>query len=289
MTDLDPSQVRTVVISGAGTGIGQAAAVRFGGLGWRVVIGGRRVEKLAETAALVEQAGGTCMTHRLDVADAGSVEAFFTAAEASYGAVTAVVNNAATARYGPLDEFSAAEIHAEVGSKLLGSLYMARRGIQAMKRGGQGGDILFVTSPAAVQPYPHHLPYAAASAGVEHAARTLRLELEGTGIRVSVVRCGETMGTEFSAREQENGRSGAASALFFRHGLLRHSALLTPAVVAEAIVAAVTLPPSHQYEVLTVSPVAPPGELPATFGEWAAAMMSRHGPIMSSRGHAAQP
>lgn len=277
MTDLNPSHARTVVISGAGSGIGQAAAVKFGELGWRVAVGGRRPENLAATAALVEAAGGRCAAHRLDVSDAGSVEEFFTAAEAACGTVTAVVNNAASARYGPLDDFSPADIFAEVGSKLLGSLYMARRGIQAMKRDGQGGDILFVTSPAAVQPYPHHLPYAAASAGVEHAARTLRLELEGTGIRVGVVRCGETMGTEFSARERESGRSGAASGVFFRHGLLRHYALLTPADVAAAIVAAVTLPPSCQYEVLAVSPVAPPGDLPATFGEWGAGMMRRYG------------
>ena len=50
-----------------------------------------------------------------------------------------------------------------------------------------------------------HLPYAAASVGVEHAVRTLRFELEGTGIRVLNLRCGETMGTDFATREMESG------------------------------------------------------------------------------------
>ena len=51
-----------------------------------------------------------CLPHELDVTDADSVEQFFTDVEAKLGVVTAVINNAATARYGPLDDFSPAEI-----------------------------------------------------------------------------------------------------------------------------------------------------------------------------------
>lgn len=273
MTDSEVPRRRNVVISGAGTGIGQATAVKFAALGWHVVVGGRRVERLAETASLVEQAGGTCLPHELDVTDAASVEQFFSSAEERFGTVTAVINNAATARYGPVDDFTPAEIEAEIATKLIGALYMARRGIQAMRRDGGGGDILFVTSLAGVQPWPLHLPYAAANAGVEHAARTLRLELEGTGIRVNVVRVGETVGTDFSTREQESGRIGAASEMWFRRGLLRHTGFMTPDMVAEAIVTAVTLPMTYQYEITVVIPTAPIGDLPATFDEWGAAIM----------------
>lgn len=263
---------RAVAISGAGTGIGQATAVKFGELGWRVAVGGRRVEKLAETRERVEKAGGTCLAHELDVADGGSVDRFFGAAEAEFGAVTAVINNAATARYGPLEDFSPAEIQLEVATKLIGSLFMARRGIQGMRAAGSGGDLLFVTSLAAASPWPWHLPYAAASAGAEHAARTLRLELEGSGIRVSLLRCGETGGTDFATREMESGRMLPADQLWFRRGLLRHTGLLTPDVVASAIVSAVTLPPGAQYE-LVVQPTAPAGDMPKSFEDWIAAMM----------------
>src|SRR6516165_8527807 len=111
--ELDPERDRVVAVTGAGTGIGQAIAVKFGALGWRVAVGGRRAEKVAETAQLVEDAGGTCVPHALDVTDADSVEQFFGAVESDLGAVTAVVNNAATARYGPVDDFSPAEIAIE--------------------------------------------------------------------------------------------------------------------------------------------------------------------------------
>ncbi|MBL7487648.1 SDR family oxidoreductase [Frankia sp. AgB1.9] len=268
----------TVVITGGGTGIGQAAAQKFAALGWRVVVGGRREAKLAETAAIVEKEGGSCLTHRLDVTDGESVEQFFDAAEATFGTVAAVVSNAATARYGPLEDFSPDEIHREVATKLIGGLYVAGRAIRGLRAAGVGGDILFMTSLAGAQPWPLHLPYAAASAGLEHAARTLRMELEGTGIRVTTLRCGETMGTDFSTTERESGRIQSANELWFRRGLLRHTGLMTPARVADAIVAAITLPADYQYDNLTVIPTAPVGDLPHSHAEWGAAMMERYLP-----------
>jgi NADP-dependent 3-hydroxy acid dehydrogenase YdfG len=276
--ELDPGTDRVVAVTGAGTGIGQAIAARFGTLGWRVAAGGRRVEKLADTARLVEDAGGRCHAHELDVTDADSVERFFTAVESHFGTVTAVVNNAATARYGPLDEFSPAEIAVEIATKLTGALFMARRGIQAMRADGHGGDILFVTSLAAATPWPFHLPYAAASAGVEQAVRTLRLELEGTGIRVLNLRCGETAGTDFATRELESGRALDANQQWFRMNLLRHTGLMKPDDVAEAVVALVTLPRGHQYSFLEVMPTAPIGALPTTFEEWGLGVVERLAP-----------
>jgi len=259
---------RVAVVTGAGTGIGRAIAVKFGGFGWRVGIGGRRTPLIEESATLVEQAGGKCAPHRLDVTDPDSVEEFFTAVEAELGPVDIVINNAATGRYGPLDDFAPEEIAAEIATKFTGALYMARRGIQGMRRTGSGGDILFMTSTSAIQPWPFHLPYAAASAGVEHAARILRLELEGTGIRVHVLRCGPTGGTDFGTREQQSGRMATMTEYWFRRGLLRHTSVMTPDVVADAVATAVTLPPSHQYEFMAVEPVAPVGELPVTFDDY---------------------
>lgn len=279
MTDeLDPQRDRVIAITGAGTGIGQATAAKFGARGWRVAVGGRRVDKLTETATLVEAAGGRCFPHELDVTDGDSVEAFFTDVEATFGTVTAVVNNAATARYGPLDDFSPAEIAVEIATKLTGALLMARRGIQAMRRDGDGGDILFVASLAAATPWPFHLPYAAANAGVEQAARTLRLELEGTGIRITTLRCGETLGTDFATRELENGRAFDANERWFRMNLLRHTGLMVPDNVADAVVAAITLPRGHQYGFLEVTPTAPVGPLPPTFEEWGAALAQQFAP-----------
>jgi NAD(P)-dependent dehydrogenase (short-subunit alcohol dehydrogenase family) len=209
------------------------------------------------------------------VTDPESVERFFTAAEAQLGKVTVVINNAGIGQAGALDELSPAEIHAEVATKLTGSLYVARLGIRSMRAGGVGGDILFMTSSSAAQPWPFHLPYAAASAGVEHAARMLRLELEGTGIRVNVLRCGETAGTEFAMRDIGTEQMARAHDYWFRRGLLRHAGLMTPDIVADAVVAAVTLPLTHQYELAAVVPMAPIGELPMTYEDLIMSLMRR--------------
>ena len=257
---------RTVAISGAGTGIGQASALRFASAGWSVAIGGRRVERLEETKSLLENEGAECVAHQLDVSDGASVEMFFENVEAEMGVISAVINNAATARYGPLQDFSHDEIAVEIGTKLTGSLMMAARGIRGMKAAGAGGDIVFITSAAAVWPWPEHLPYAAANAGAEHASRILRLELEGSGIRVGTLRVGETLGTEFGNRGVEIGVM--PHDLWFRRGLLRHAGLMKPENVADAIVAMVSLPPEYQYDVMSVAPTAPVGPQPTTFEEW---------------------
>lgn len=270
--ELETEQGRVVAITGAGTGIGRETALQFGALGWQVAIGGRRLDKLAETAQVVQSAGGRCLAAQLDVTDPDSVEQFFTRVEAEFGTVTALINNAATARYGPLEDFPVAEIAAAIATKLTGALYMSRRGIVGMRRAGIGGDILFLSSLAAIEPWPLQLPYGAASAGMEQAAKTLELELEGSGIRVSTVRCGHTPGTDLATREVQSGRVLAAKTRWFRLGRLRHGNVLAAADVAATVLAAVTLPPGRKYGVIEVTPVAPGGELPTTLEEWDSAI-----------------
>ena len=129
---------------------------------------------------------------------------------------------------------------------------------------------MFVTSLAAVLPWVHHLPYAASNAGAEHAARILKQELEGTGIRVSTFRCGETVGTDFATKEMETGRVFSSSELWFRRGLLRHTGAMTPDMVADAVTHMVTLPAGCQFELVQMVPTAPRGPVPKTMEELAA-------------------
>lgn len=263
----DPAARRVAVITGGGTGIGRETAAQLGALGWHAAVGGRREDQLAETARIVERAGGRCLAARLDVTVADSVDEFFAEVETRFGTVTAVVNNAATAGFAALHEISTDELAREIATKLTGALYVTRRAVQSMLHGGQGGNIVFVSSTAAVAPWPDHLPYAAACAGIEHAARSLRLELEGTGIRTSTIRCGNTV-TDSAPRGGDEARGLAIRERWFGLGLLRHGNLLEPADVAAAIVTAVTLPAGREYGVLEVTPAAPNTELPRTFSQW---------------------
>lgn len=253
MSDQTP---RVAAISGGSAGIGRAVAEALGALGWKIALGARGEDRLLAAAESVRAAGGDVFTRRLDVTDAGDVDAFFDAADAALGPVDAVVCCAAHALPGRFHERSAADIRAEVETGLVGALLFARRGIQGMVGRGAGGDVLFVSSTTAAVPWPHLATYAATKAGVEQAARTIGLELEGTGVRVSVVRVGNTTGTDW-ARDWSQRDLATAWADWPRFGLLRHAALMQPAQVARAIVAALTAPRGMQLDLVTVNPEAP--------------------------------
>jgi NADP-dependent 3-hydroxy acid dehydrogenase YdfG len=244
---------RTAIVTGATAGIGRAVAEAFGALGWRVAIGARRTERLADAVAAVERAGGRGFGHALDTRDPASVDAFVAAAEKALGPVDVLVNNAAAARPGKLHEQSAEQIRDAVESSLLGPLFVTRRVLQSMLGEGRAGDVVFISSRAAATPWPRHIPYGAAKAGVENLAAALRAELAGTGIRSSLIRLGDSF-TEFAA--QWSPAELAEVGYWASIGLLK-GGVLQPAQVAAAVVAVVTAPPGAQLETLVVNPQDP--------------------------------
>jgi NAD(P)-dependent dehydrogenase (short-subunit alcohol dehydrogenase family) len=241
-------------VSGGSSGIGRAVAEAFAARGWPVALGARGAARLAE-AAEAASARGRALGVPVDVADADAVAHFYDEAERALGPVDVLVACAAHARPGALDRLSAREVREEVESGLVGSLLFAREGIRRLRQRDAPGDVVLVSSSSAAVPWPLHVAYAASKAGVEQAARSLALELEGTGVRVTVVRVGNTIGTGWAAdwSPEELG----AVAEWQRHGLLRHGGLLVPERVAEAILWVVGLPRAVQLDLVSVQPEAP--------------------------------
>ena len=244
-------QPRTAIVTGATTGIGLAIAEAFGALGWRVGIGARREERLDGAVHAVARAGGRGFGHGLDVGDADSVDDFVSAAEKALGPIDVLVNNAASSEPGPLHELRPEQIRETLESGLLGSLLMSRRVLASLLPARRSGDILFISSRAAVLPWPRQVPYVAAKAGIEAAAAALRAELAGTGVRSLVVRVGDTVATEFSTGWSPE--QFAEVGYWAKLGLLA-GGWLQPAQVAEAVVAVVTAPRGVQLETLVVNP-----------------------------------
>ena len=247
-------RTRTAVVTGASSGIGRATAVALGGLGWNVGLGARRAEALEETAQRVREASGRPCAHRLDVADAASVDAFFGAVEDALGPVDALVNNAGIAIPGPFAELDPAELEQEVRTNLLGPMLCTRRALRSMLPRG-AGDVVFISSDAARVPRPRLLGYSATKAGLEVVARTLTMELEGSGVRSTTVRVGPTL-TEFAAGWDAE-RLAELMGYWPRFGIQRHFATLRPEDVAGAIVFALTAPPGVHVDTLEVQPEAP--------------------------------
>jgi NAD(P)-dependent dehydrogenase (short-subunit alcohol dehydrogenase family) len=246
---------RTAWVTGASSGIGQAIAVALGGLGWRVAIGARRVEKLDETAAQIAAAGGAPFVHPLDVCDPAGVDAFCAASVSALGPVDVLVNNAGIAWPGALHDVDDDVHRRVVETNLLGPIYMTRRAVRSLLDRDAPGDIVFVSSDVTVHPRPKMPAYGASKAGVEHLANTVGMELEGTGIRTSVVRVGPTL-TGFGD-EWDTATFDSLLPEWQRFGLQRHWNTNDVATIARAVVMVVTLEPGTSVSVVELQPTPP--------------------------------
>lgn len=257
------NEPRTVVVTGASTGLGRAIAISFGALGWPVAIGARRADRLEETARSVEAAGGRVFAHPLDVSNAGSVSDFYDAAEAELGRLEVLVNNAGMTTPGPIAKLSPEEIRQVFETNTLGAIYCARESIHRWQRDGfDCGDLVFISSETAAKPWPQNLPYGASKAALEHVARGLRLELAGTGTRTSIVQLGPAeseFGFGWDPERIEEARRAWGEAR-----VLTHPAIMTADEVASGVVLAVTAPRGVEVHDLVIKPTHPPiGEEPS--------------------------
>jgi NAD(P)-dependent dehydrogenase (short-subunit alcohol dehydrogenase family) len=248
---------RTAIVAGASSGIGAAIALRFGALGWSVALGGRRIDKLEEVARDVEKAGGRAAALELDLEAPASIDVFFDGCERALGAADVLVNNAGICIPGLLHEVSPEDIQREIATNLVGPALLARRMIASLRRRDAAGDLVFISSENVTAPRPYQPGYTASKWGLEGLARTLRLELDGTGIRSTIVRPGPTFPTDF-ARSWDPATLKRLLQTWKAFGIQRHLRWMPADAVAAAVVAVVTAPAGTNFDVVALSPEAPP-------------------------------
>jgi 3-hydroxy acid dehydrogenase / malonic semialdehyde reductase len=196
-----------VLITGASSGFGAAAAKAFGAEGAKLLMGARRVERLQQAAEAARATGAPeAHFHPLDVAKTSSVEQFIAWARErmahSNGSVQTpkldvLINNAGGAHgLDTVAEGKDEDWEAMLQSNVLGVLRMTRAALPLMLH-HPGSSIINIGSVAGRVAYEGGSAYCAAKAGELQITRTLRLELSGTGIRVSTVDPGLAE-TEFS-------------------------------------------------------------------------------------------
>jgi len=247
---------RIAIVAGASSGIGAAIARALGALGWSVALGGRRVDKLAEVAAEVEKAGGRAAALPLDLALPASIDAFFDSCERAFGPADVLVNNAGICVPGLLHEVRPEDFQREIATNLVGPALLARRMIASLRARDAAGDLVFISSENVTSPRPFQPGYTASKWGLEGLARTLRLELLGTGIRSTIVRPGPTFPTDF-ARGWDPAIVKRLLTTWKAFGIQRHLRWMPADGVARAVVAAVTAPPGTHFDVIALGPEAP--------------------------------
>ena len=194
-----------VLITGASSGFGAAAARAFGASGSRLLLGARRLDRLEKVAAESRQAGAAeAHFHSLDVSQSASVDAFVAWARQIIASgrhndarLDVLINNAGGAHgLEPVAQGKDEDWEAMVQSNLLGVLRMTRAALPLLTN-NPGSSIINIGSVAGRVAYEGGAAYCAAKAGELQITRALRLELNGTGIRVSTIDPGLAE-TEFS-------------------------------------------------------------------------------------------
>lgn len=191
-------QNQWVLITGASSGFGAAAAVAFAEIGANLLLGARRVDRLQQVAETARQKGSPSVhVHALDVASTKSVDAFLNWAKTLTPKLQLLVNNAGGALgLDTVAEGKDADWEGMFQSNVLGVLRMTR-GALPLLLPNPGSMILNIGSIAGRVAYEGGAAYCAAKAGELQITRALRLELNGTGVRVGTLDPGMAE-TEFS-------------------------------------------------------------------------------------------
>jgi len=189
---------KVVIITGASSGIGAAAATGFAREGCKTVLAARRVDRLEQLAREIRQAGGQALPVEMDVSQPVQIDAMVKSALDSYGRIDILFNNAGFGRLDWLEALDAVQdIQAQITVDLLGVILTARAVLPQMYR-QHSGHIINMASVAGWIAPPLYSIYSASKFGVRGFSEGLRREAGPMGVKVSVIYPGSAR-TEFSS------------------------------------------------------------------------------------------
>ena len=202
----------TVLITGAGIGIGRATAKTFGKAGYRVVVTDILEEEGADVAREIVAAGGAAEFHKLDVRSTAAADALVASVEQSHGAIDVVVANAGIAHKVPLASLTDEKWDLTLDIDLKGIFRVARAAAAGMRRRGKGAIVCLSSIMGVAYGWDEHVHYSAAKAGVVGLVRGLAVELARDGVRVNGIAPGYIRTAQLLSEEHSLGSAGAEKA-----------------------------------------------------------------------------
>jgi NAD(P)-dependent dehydrogenase (short-subunit alcohol dehydrogenase family) len=187
---------RVAVVTGAGSGIGRAASLALHAAGYHVVLAGRRVAQLEQTAAATGM-----LVVPTDVGDPASVRALFAKTEEAFGRLDVLFNNAGIGAPGvPMEEITYEQWNAVVQVNLTGAFLCAQQAIRMMKaQQPRGGRIINNGSISAYSPRPNSAPYTATKHAITGLTKSISLDGRNFDIACSQIDIGNAA-TELTER-----------------------------------------------------------------------------------------
>lgn len=187
MTDLLDIKGRTILVTGASSGLGRHFAALLVRHGARVAAAARRVSRLDELATEVQEESGLLLPVELDVTSTGSIDAAINRVEENLGSIDAIVNNAGIAVQGKALEATEADFDAMFDTNVRGAFFLARRCAARMIERGSGGAIVNIASAAGLIPMPQLTAYGMSKAAVVHMTKSLAKEWARHRINVNAI------------------------------------------------------------------------------------------------------
>ena len=186
---------KTIIVTGASSGIGAAAALLFAAEGANVVLGARRDKELAQVTDQITQSNGSAVALAGDVTDAGYAQALVDLAVESYGGLEGAFNNAGMmGDMGPIGDMPVDTWNTVIETNLTSGFHAAKAQVPAMVKRG-GGSILFTSSFVGYSNggMPGMGAYAASKAGLIGLAQSLAADHGAEGVRVNTLLPGGTL------------------------------------------------------------------------------------------------
>lgn len=249
---------RPALVAGASSGIGEATAIKLAANGFPVALGARRMEKLEEIVGKIRADGGEAIAVHLDVTDPDSVKAAVEQTTSELGDIEVLVAGAGDTYFGKLDSISTEQFESQVQIHLIGANRIATAVLPGMIE-RRRGDLIFVGSDVALRQRPHMGAYGAAKAALVAMVTNYQMELEGTGVRASIVHPGPTktsMGWSLPAE-----LIGPALEDWAKWGQARHDYFLRAADLARAITFVAETPRGGFIASMELQPEAPLAEV----------------------------
>ena len=240
-----PSMTKVAIVTGAGSGIGKAAALALLQHGYRVALAGRRREPLEQTAAAAGDARSRALVVPTDVADPESVSALFARAKEAFGRLDVLFNNAGIgAPAVPLEDLTFDQWKKVVDINLTGMFLCTQEAFRLMKsQEPRGGRIINNGSISAHAPRPNSAPYTATKHAVTGLTKSTSLDGRKYDIACGQIDIGNAA-TDLAAR--------MASGVPQANGQIAVEPLMDVAHVANAIVHMASLPLEANVQFMTV-------------------------------------
>ena len=242
---------RIALVTGAGSGIGRAAALALQRAGFSVVLAGRRLAELNRTAEMSSNSAASMTPVAADVSDPDSVRSLFKTIRDRFGRLDLLFNNAGTgAPAVSLDELSDAQWLAVVNVNLNGAFFCAREAVRMMKQQDpRGGRIINNGSISAHSPRPHSAPYTATKHAITGLTKSISLDGRPWNIACGQIDIGNAA-TEMTERM----KAGVPQA----DGTKKPEPRMNVEHVADAIVYMASLPLDANVQFMTLMATAMP-------------------------------